>query len=132
MQTRSEIDNTPNKEQYLFFSIHADSKQLVETFLNEYANETGLTIKRIKETEVNVSRIWWFATKKQKEIEYERDLEIFGEGVFNDTTDENGNIIPKQKDLHKIIETSRNRHLAFQDIEKQEEDIFGNITENFR
>lgn len=125
MQTRSEIDNTPNKEQYLFFSIHTDSRHSVETFLNEYANETGLTIKRIKETDVNVSRIWWFATKKQKEIEYELDLEVFGEGVFNDTTDENGNIIPKKKDLHKIIKTSRNRNLTFQDIEKQEEDIFG-------
>lgn len=53
----------------------------------------------------------------------QRALVNNGVAKLNSIKDENGNIIPKQKDLHKIIEISRNRHLAFQDIKKQQEDI---------
>lgn len=131
MQTRLDINKTPDKENYIFIATHKGGEELVKAFLDEYTNETGLTIKHIEEKEVSVSRVFWFATKKQKEIEYEIDVEVIVSGVFNSIKDENGNIIPKQKDLHKIIEISRNRHLAFQDIKKQQEDIDENQKNNF-
>ena len=52
-QTRLGINKTPDKENYIFIATHKGGEELVKAFLDEYTNETGLTIKHIEEKEAH-------------------------------------------------------------------------------